>query len=234
MLLGLSVLVHGTAAYLIGRVLFWSKPGRTPWAEALWIDAGFMLLFTLQHSGMARDRFHRWWRARFPWWLERPVYALASSSLLIVMCANWAAPPTIFFDLRGTPFGYVLTGLGLLAGGLIVLSLGRTGAIDLLGWQQVQSSDSPDPIPPSKLVVRGPYRWVRHPLVLGTLLFFWVWPLMTSRRLLFAAGMTLYVVFATPWEERDLERTFGEDYRRYRKRVPGWIPRLRRRSDDEA
>ncbi|MDR0445035.1 MAG: hypothetical protein LBG98_01990 [Puniceicoccales bacterium] len=40
--------------------------------------------------------------------------------------------------------------------------------------------------------------------------------------ILFWAGNMIYFPF---FEEKDLEKRFGEDYRRYKHNVPRWIPR---------
>jgi protein-S-isoprenylcysteine O-methyltransferase Ste14 len=82
----------------------------------------------------------------------------------------------------------------------------------------------------------GLYRYIRHPLYLGFLLIFWSTPDMSIGRLLFAAGATTYVLVGARFEERSLLRRFGEDYARYRKRVPMLIPRpilASNRSSDE-
>ncbi len=42
--------------------------------------------------------------------------------------------------------------------------------------------------------------------------------------LVFLAGNAVYFPLS---EERDLERRFGDDYRRYKANVPRWLPRLR-------
>jgi protein-S-isoprenylcysteine O-methyltransferase Ste14 len=72
------------------------------------------------------------------------------------------------------------------------------------------------------------YDLVRHPIQLGLIMAFWATPHMTVGHMLFSAGLTLYIVIGTRFEEKDLIGTFGEDYAAYRARVPGLIPRFRR------
>ena len=83
--------------------------------------------------------------------------------------------------------------------------------------------------PPRKLVVRGPYRRVRNPMISGVLLMLGAeslllgsWPV--------AGWALVFFLINTVWltrvEEPQLERRFGEDYRRYRANVPRWIPRV--------
>jgi protein-S-isoprenylcysteine O-methyltransferase Ste14 len=81
-----------------------------------------------------------------------------------------------------------------------------------------------------KLVVGGPYRHVRNPMaMLGFAQGIGVGLWLGSPGVLVytAIGMAIWQFCARPWEERDLERRFGEPYRRYRDAVPCWIPRWR-------
>ncbi len=83
--------------------------------------------------------------------------------------------------------------------------------------------------PPKRLVVRGPYRHVRNPMITSVLamllaetLLFASWPL-AAWMLVFLAVNAVYFPLS---EEKGLEKRFGEDYRIYRDNVPRWIPRL--------
>ena len=72
------------------------------------------------------------------------------------------------------------------------------------------------------------YRHVRHPLYVAWGIAFWATPTMTSGHLLFALGMTGYMLLAVLFEEQDLVRHFGAQYSEYQRRVPMFVPRLPR------
>ena len=84
--------------------------------------------------------------------------------------------------------------------------------------------------PPQKLVVRGPYRHVRNPMISCVLfllgaeaLIFTSWAL-AGWWLVFFLGNALYLPLR---EEKGLERRFGEPYLQYKAHVHRWFPRLR-------
>ena len=79
-----------------------------------------------------------------------------------------------------------------------------------------------------ELVIAGPYRYVRNPMMWG------VGAILTGTALWLGslglwfgfAMLVLFLSFFVPYyEERDMERRFGEEYRDYCRRVPRWIPR---------
>jgi protein-S-isoprenylcysteine O-methyltransferase Ste14 len=73
-------------------------------------------------------------------------------------------------------------------------------------------------------VIKGPYRWARHPLYFFAILLFWSCPALTPDRLLFNILWTTWVVLATVLEERDLVSQFGEPYIQYQNEVPMILP----------
>jgi protein-S-isoprenylcysteine O-methyltransferase Ste14 len=84
--------------------------------------------------------------------------------------------------------------------------------------------------PTSRLVVRGPYRHVRNPMISGVLaILLGEAALFGSIPLLvwFAAAFAVNAVYFPLVEEPGLRRRFGEEYDAYSANVPRWLPRLR-------
>ncbi|MCW3100532.1 MAG: hypothetical protein JWL77_6150 [Chthonomonadaceae bacterium] len=83
--------------------------------------------------------------------------------------------------------------------------------------------------PPRKLVLTGPYAYVRNPMMIAGLLLTPLLPLQyPTPYILFYIldiGLVSLVLFAL-FEHDEMEDRFGEEYLRYRKAVRNWIPRL--------
>ena len=98
-----------------------------------------------------------------------------------------------------------------------------------LFWSAGEGTPAPW-APPKKLVVLGPYRHVRNPMITSVLLMLGCESLLLGSwhlagwMLVFFLGNALYFTFV---EEPGLEGRFGDDYRRYKANVPRWIPKRR-------
>ena len=81
----------------------------------------------------------------------------------------------------------------------------------------------------SRLVADGPYRYVRNPLYVGTILMAFGIAFAASRSgfVVLVAAITVFQYRLTLREERALKATQGESYRRYLATVPRLIPSLR-------
>lgn len=90
---------------------------------------------------------------------------------------------------------------------------------------------TPSPVAPTKrMVVGGPYRYVRNPMYLAVLALVVGQALALGRLelLLYAAALVVaFVAFVRWYEEPTLRRRFGDEYEAYRRAVPAWWPRLR-------
>lgn len=82
----------------------------------------------------------------------------------------------------------------------------------------------------ARLVVRGPYRWIRHPLYSFGAVFFIGFMLMTANALIMVFGVAAFtmLVLRTPTEEARLVEKFGDGYREYMTQTGRFLPRLTR------
>ena len=140
--------------------------------------------------------------------------------LLLVFRELWVGW-NLYFPLSLLP---TIVGCTLLAFGLVLmvktnLLFARRGDGTLAPWN-----------PPKKLVVLGIYRHVRNPMILGVLIILLGEAILFGSLAIFVwfigffMGNQFYII---RMEERDLSRRFGEDYIKYTKNVPRWIPRIR-------
>ena len=95
---------------------------------------------------------------------------------------------------------------------------------ELFGLTQVFARLMGKQLPEPKFHTPMLYRHVRHPIYLSFLLAFWSTPVMTVGHLVFAVATTGYILIAIQLEERDLIRTFGDQYRRYKAHVGMLVP----------
>ena len=185
-----------------------------PWL----IDGTWLVVFGLQHSGMARTRWKRFWGHVVPPRLDRSVYAALSGALLAGMALTWQPLPGA--PLWQWPRGLVVLPLAA-AAGLVWVNM-CFDHLGLFGLRQawVQGSDPA----PERLLVLGPYRFVRHPLMACLLAFLWLQPIMSPGLLLLSGGLSLYIVLGVLLEERDLRTRFGPAYDAYCRQVPRFVP----------
>jgi protein-S-isoprenylcysteine O-methyltransferase Ste14 len=106
----------------------------------------------------------------------------------------------------------------------IIIGIGML--LVIFGWKEIFNAKG-------KLVTTGIYRYVRHPQYVGFLLITLglnVWWLTFITLALWPVVIIVYYRLAKK-EEKEAEKEFGEEYLEYKRRVPGWIPRIRRKAD---
>jgi protein-S-isoprenylcysteine O-methyltransferase Ste14 len=74
------------------------------------------------------------------------------------------------------------------------------------------------------LTTDGFYKYSRHPIYFFSLVFLWLFPLMSWNFLALAIGVTFYTLIGSRFEERKLVGEFGQAYIDYRKVTPWIIP----------
>jgi protein-S-isoprenylcysteine O-methyltransferase Ste14 len=81
------------------------------------------------------------------------------------------------------------------------------------------------------LVVGGPQKYVRSPLYFGVVVMVFGWAVLTGYTFVFVATVVLLLwfgLFLTPFEERELQALFGEEWERYSEQTPMLIPFTKR------
>lgn len=199
-------------------------------AAALAINVVLLGVFAIQHSVMARQGFKRMWTRIVPQPVERSTFVLFSTAALALVLWQWRAIGGTVWEVTA-PWAvatlWTLYGLGW---ALLLTATFLIDHFDLFGLRQVVLFALGRAYRPPDFKIRGYYRFVRHPIMLGFLIGTWSAPLMTLGHLIFAVGITGYIFVGVTFEERDLVEFYGEKYRAYRARVPMIIPGLGRSS----
>jgi protein-S-isoprenylcysteine O-methyltransferase Ste14 len=190
---------------------------------ALLLDACLCLAFFIQHVVMARKPFRQRLARFLPTQYSGLLYAIASGVVVLALVVFWQESAYTLVAPQGLVRWSLRAVFALAIAGVVwtIWALGFFVNFRLQPTMDDLRGTKPQPV---HLVVRGPYRWVRHPLYLSSLLMLWSYPDLTPDRLLLNLLFTVFVIVGTLFEERDLVATFGEAYRSYQRKVPMLIP----------
>lgn len=214
-------------------------------AGEYWASLAAFGAFGLLHSIGAREPFKNalahWTGPFFVEHFWRLLYCALSFAALYYGVAelHWAWHPGNDVWLIAYPdwLWQVMNVLHLGAIALMYAAFVQSDYLEFLGLKQAwrgilalagRAGEPPlDLFGTHRLVTTGVYAWVRHPLMVGGLLF-----LLTSgpslNNLVYTLMYAAYMVIGGYYEERRLVRIFGEDYVRYQARVGAFFPRLGR------
>jgi protein-S-isoprenylcysteine O-methyltransferase Ste14 len=158
------------------------------------------------------------------WRKARAVLLLPFTVTIVVpaLVLWWAGSTNLGWGLGGAVAALpVLLGIALLALGLVLVVwtiqlFSRVGEGTLAPWD-----------PTSRLVVRGPYRHVRNPMISGVAVVLAGEAVALGSKALglwFVAFVAANAIYIPLVEEPGLCRRFGDDYDAYRSNVPRWLP----------
>ncbi len=139
--------------------------------------------------------------------------------IVLILVPLWIEPVISASNIPALIIGTMVMFGGLSLVAVTVSSIIRIGDGTLAPWS-----------PTRKLVTSGIYGYVRNPMILGVLITL-LGESVTILSLQIFKWTIIFFIINNIWfliyEEPNLEKKFGEQYREYKKRVPRWIPKLR-------
>ena len=184
------------------------------------IVAAWIAYFAV-HSILAADTVKEKCRLQFPGLF--PYYRIIYNLIAIVgllLLAYWSFQDVNY--LVQQPSWMKTSGIFFLVLGILMLGVAFASfnVKEFLGLKKEEHH------PDTKLVTKGVYRYVRHPLYTGVFLLlpgvFLLRP--TLSILLFVFITAIYIEIGSRLEEQKLIKIFGEDYVRYRNSVKRYFP----------
>ncbi|MDX8396947.1 MAG: isoprenylcysteine carboxylmethyltransferase family protein [Mariprofundaceae bacterium] len=192
------------------------------WQSMAWIVLSG-LVFAVSHSLLASKSLKLWAYQRG---LKEPRYRLMYSIVGIFSTGIWlwfvhALPDAPLYDVDGL----LRMVLYLVQGAGVIIALAAFQPIDglvFLGLRKAKASQDP-------LIVRGIYRWLRHPMYAGAILILLAMPTQTFNGLCLSLVICMYFMVGSRYEEGRMLAEHSE-YADYRDKVGAFIPKWRRLS----
>ena len=145
----------------------------------------------------------------------------ATITLSLVLWYQFSIDSYPLFDL---PLLRYIAGICMALPGIVIMGISiRKYFYELSGIQVLQNREQQ-----VTLRQEGIHKYVRHPLYLGTLLFvaglFMLMPMLSN--LIALLIIFIYTLVGIELEEKQLLSEFGEEYKRYSKKVPKLFPKM--------
>lgn len=189
------------------------------WQSMIWIYLSG-LIFAVFHSLTASQSCKHW---HYQHGLTELRYRLLYSIIAIITTTAWvyfvhllADAPLYQFDGTTRIIFMALQGLGLL---ILLASFQPIDGLAFLGLRQAKTGADP-------FIVRGIYRWLRHPMYVGAMMMVLAMPEQTWNGLHFSLVICAYFIVGSGFEERRM-LVAHPAYADYRRRVGAFIPNLR-------
>ncbi len=155
----------------------------------------------------------------------------ALGSLIFLVLAPGIVAGLVPWWITSWSFDAPFAGYGILRlAGVVLIVAGLVPLLDAFARFALEGGGTPAPIAPTKrLVVRGPYRYVRNPMYVGVLAIILGQALLFASLPLLVYGAAVFLavhLFVVGYEEPTLRRTYGTEYEAFKTAVPRWLPRL--------
>lgn len=213
-----------------------------PFWQSFWINLGLVAILGLQHSIMPRPWFKTWLTRLVPPHMERGVYIIFATAALSFLIWQYRPIPQVIWHVDNPTLRIVLYVIQVCGWLLVLLATFQVGHWKIFGVTQTLDFIRDRPyikqtyprLQPEFYEVgwpisrKGVWYFARHPDFFGFITAFWVTPTMTMGHLIFAVGLTTYIMFGIFFLETNLKQLYGkpfEEYVRTRSKIIPWFVR---------
>jgi steroid 5-alpha reductase family enzyme len=186
-------------------------------------------VFAIFHSVTVSEPYERWARGflgdeRFRAYHRLLFTLCTAAATAAVLLYVRSLPDLPLYSLDGIP-RYAFHALQLCGAALLLWTpWDLMEFVGLRQWERHRKGEGEAPGRNERLFTGKGYGLVRHPLYLGCSLLLAFHPFQTRSSAATAAAIIAYFYIGTFFEERRMERKFGEAYREYQRRVPRFLP----------
>ena len=227
-----AVFAIGIAAMVAGLYFgLGTGRGRLHGAAAVVADALLLVSFVVLHSFLLSAAGRRVLDRLAPLGLGRDLgtttFATIASLQLLVTFVAWSPIGPVWWEPHGS-LRVAVTLAYAASWGFLLKAMADAGLplqTGFLGWGSIVRGRKPRF---GGFPERGTFRYLRQPIYLAFALTLWTGPVWNADHLLLAIPWTLYCIAGPVLKERRCIAAYGESFQRYQRRVPYWLPDLRR------
>ncbi len=209
-------------------------------SSALTINLILILILGLQHSVMARPGFKALVTKVVAVHAERGVFIVFAIGALSLLMWQWRPMKQPIWDIGQPAVWALLTGIQVCGWATVLWATFQVGHWKIFGVTQALDYICDKPYTrmtcsrlPNEffetgwpITEKGVWKYARHPDFFGFCVAFWATPTMSVGHLVFALGLTTYIMFGIFFLERNLSQLYGiryEEYVRTRSRIIPWF-----------
>ena len=127
-------------------------------------------------------------------------------------------------------YKFILNNIFLICAGCLLFIAGFALAVwTMFLFNNIGKGTAAPWAPPKQLVVAGPYKYVRNPMITAVLSILLAESLIFNSLEIFCWFIFFLIINSIYFplvEEKQLKERFGEEYLEYMKKVPRWLPKF--------
>ncbi|MDD0852932.1 NnrU family protein [Halobacteriovorax sp. GB3] len=199
----------------LNQLLPWMNQGVL--SSRQWIvNLSLLTLFTLPHSLLLEKGPRKWVAKIFPAKIFMSVYSFHATSTLILMYFFWNSSSAMVWNFHFGPGQVIVIFFMLLSWLFMGVSLHFSGLFHHAGiaqWTSYVFKKNYEKIKP----FQGPYRYMRHPILISFFLMIWIRPSMSLDQLILSVYWSVYLYVGMLLKEKRLQKS--KLFQEYKKEV---------------